>query len=59
MNSNKIIARWIKFIKKQIGEEIKLNTNYSDNNHITLVGKVTSEKDLVMKYMEKNSIYLI
>ena len=23
---------------------MKLNTNYSDNNHITLVGKVTSEK---------------
>ena len=33
-----------KIYKVQIGEEVKLNTNYSDNNHITLVGKVTSEK---------------
>ena len=43
-NSNKRKARRIKFIKKQIGEENKLNTNYSDNNHINLVGKVTSDK---------------
>ena len=25
-------------------EENKLNTNYDDNNHLVLVGKVTSDK---------------
>ena len=31
-------------LKKENEEEIKLDTNYSENNHIVLVGKVTSEK---------------
>lgn len=36
----------------------KLNTNYLENNHLVLVGKVTSEKNLVMKFMEKAFTYL-
>lgn len=31
-------------LRNKSREENKLNTNYDDNNHLTLVGKVTSEK---------------
>ena len=31
-------------IDKMKREEIKLITNYSDNNYLVLVGKITSEK---------------
>lgn len=34
----------INFLRKKIGEEKKVNTNYLDNNHLVLVGKITSEK---------------
>ena len=30
-----------------------MDTNYSENNYLVLVGKVANEKNLVMKFMEK------
>ena len=38
--------KFIKNVNSYVGnrEEIKLNTNYLDNNHLVLVGKITSEK---------------
>ena len=53
-------ARWLFTIDKikKDREEIKLDTNYLENNYLTLVGKVTGEKDLVMKFMEKDFMYL-
>ena len=36
-----------------------MDTNYLENNYLTLVGKVTGEKNLVMKFMEKDFMYLI
>ena len=37
-----LVKKTIEKIKNR--EEKKLNTNYSDNNHLVLVGKVASEK---------------
>ena len=36
--------RNLQLIKKKDREEIKLDTNYLENNYLTLVGKVTGEK---------------
>ena len=36
--------RNLRLIKKKDREEIKLDTNYLENNYLTLVGKVTGEK---------------
>ena len=40
-------ARWLFTIDKikKDREEIKLDTNYLENNYLTLVGKVTGEKE--------------
>ena len=37
--------RNLQSIKKKDREEIKLDTNYLENNYLTLVGKVTGEKN--------------
>ena len=36
--------RNLQLINKKDREEIKLDTNYLENNYLTLVGKVTGEK---------------
>ena len=41
-NNRKLIVRMTKLIKNR--EEKKLDTNYLENNYLTLVGKVTGEK---------------
>lgn len=41
----KIMKRFYNPIKKQNREEKRLDTNYLENNYLTLVGKVTGEKE--------------